>query len=148
MNSRINNRSKLFKNAGTTTQGLSCTVQTSTTPTTILTLRILKCNNASRFLFLLIFFYCLHTVYLHWNGKVKRKIEIFLAFSTPRIFHTPHFPHSTLHTPHSELHVFHGNVSEGLSSLKSNFREHAKNRISASFSLGNISSQQVTFLSL
>ena len=39
-------------------------------------------------------------------------------------------------------------VFEGLSGLKSNFRKHAKYRISASFSLGNISSQEVTFLSL
>ena len=117
MNSRIKNRSKLFKNAGTTTQGRSCTVQTSTTSTTIPTLRILKCNNASRFfLFLFIYFYSLHTVYPHWIGRVKRKIEIFYAFSTPRIFHTPHFPHSsfstprifhTPHFPHSALRVFH-----------------------------------------
>ena len=41
-------------------------------------------------------------------------------------------------------------VFEGLSGLKSNFRKHAKQeyRISASISLGNILSQQVTFLSL
>ena len=54
------------------------------------------------FLFLFIYFYSLHTVYPHWNGKVKRKIEIIYAFFTPRIFHTPHFPHpafSTFCTP-------------------------------------------------
>ena len=51
------------------------------------------------FLFLFIYFYSLHTVYPHWNGKVKRKIEIFYAFSTPRIFHTPHFPHPAFSTP-------------------------------------------------
>ena len=41
-------------------------------------------------------------------------------------------------------------IFEGISGLKSNFRKHAKleYRISASFSLGNISSQQVTVLSL
>ena len=40
-------------------------------------------------------------------------------------------------------------VLERLSCLKSNFRKHAKQeyRISASFFLGNTSSQQVTFLS-
>ena len=41
-------------------------------------------------------------------------------------------------------------VLKGLSGLKSNFRKRTKQeyRISASISLGNISSQQVTFLSL
>ena len=74
-------------------------VQISTTPTTIPTLRILKCNNASLLFFAFIYlFYCLHIVYLHWNEKVKRKIEIFFAFSTLRIFHTPRFPHP--HFPH------------------------------------------------
>ena len=99
MNSLINNRSKLFKNPGTITQGRSCTVQTSTTPTTIPALRILKCNNASRFfvfiyLFLL-FTHCLSA--LEWESETE--IEIFYAFSTPRIFHTRHFPHSAFSTP-------------------------------------------------
>ena len=78
-------------------------VQISTTPTTIPTLPILKCNNASRFFVFIYFFYCLHIVYPHWNDKVRRKIEIFFAFSTLRIFHTPHFPHSAFST----LHIFH-----------------------------------------
>ena len=41
-------------------------------------------------------------------------------------------------------------VFQGLSGLKSNFRKHAKQeyRVSASLSLGNISSLKVTFLSL
>ena len=32
------------------------------------------------------------------NFILKWKIEIFYTFSTPRIFHTPHFPHSAFST--------------------------------------------------
>ena len=71
----------------------------------------------------------LHTPrFPHWNGKLKWKIDFFFhsaystlrifytphfphsAFSTLRIFYTPHFPHSafsTLRTPHSALRIFH-----------------------------------------
>ena len=53
------------------------------------------------------------------NFILKWKIEIFYSFSTLRIFHTPHFPHSAFstprifHTPHfphpafSTLRIFH-----------------------------------------
>ena len=53
------------------------------------------------------------------NFILKWKIEIFYSFSTLRIFHTPHFPHSAFstllifHTPHfphpafSTLLIFH-----------------------------------------
>ena len=97
MNSRIKNRSKLFKNEGTTTQGRSCTVQTSKTPTTIPTLRILKCNNASRFfVFVYLFLFSTHCLSaLKWESETEN-------WNFLRIFHTPHFPHSafsTLRTP-------------------------------------------------
>ena len=67
------------------------TLVNTTTLITIPALRILKCNDSSRFfLFLRI-----------WNRKLKLKwkIEIFYAFSTLRIFHTPDFPHPSFSTP-------------------------------------------------
>ena len=65
----------------------------TTTLITISALRILKCNDSSRFFFLS--FFIVNTMFLPiWNGKLKLKwkIEIFYAFSTLCIFHTPRFP--------------------------------------------------------
>ena len=64
----------------------------TTTLITIPALRILKCNDSSRFFS------------FSFSPHLKWKIEIFYAFSTLRIFHTLHFPHpsfSTSLTPHS-----------------------------------------------
>ena len=74
----------------------------------------LKCNDSSRFFF----FFCLFLVFfcfalfvfflflfslthsfsaLEW--EIERKIKIFYAFSTLRIFYTPHIPHLSYSTP-------------------------------------------------
>ena len=59
----------------------------TTTLITIPALRILKCNDSSRFFS------------FPFSPHLKWKIEIFYAFSTLRIFHTLHFPHPALRTP-------------------------------------------------
>ena len=73
----------------------------TTTLITIPALRILKCNDSSRFFSFSFFSITNKLIIRIWNGKLKLKlkIEIFYAFSTLRIFHTLHFPHSSFSTP-------------------------------------------------